>query len=172
MAKRGRKTKWKEEYITLAYRICSETGAIDKALAKILEIDVSTLNDWKNVYPEFSESLKRGKDEFDTEKVEKSLLKRALGFSYTETTREPVIVTKKDLDGVGHKVMIEEKMVITKKVRKIMPPEVGAMIFWLKNRNPKRWRDKQELDHNFDLPKSMIFNMLPPKGAVPEGEEE
>jgi len=28
-------------------------------------------------------------------------------------------------------------------IRKLMPPDVTACIFWLKNRNPKRWRDAQ-----------------------------
>ena len=25
-----------------------------------------------------------------------------------------------------------------------MPPEVGAIVFWLKNRRPGKWRDKVE----------------------------
>lgn len=29
--------------------------------------------------------------------------------------------------------------------------DTTAMIFWLKNRNPIRWRDKQELEHSGDL---------------------
>ena len=29
-----------------------------------------------------------------------------------------------------------------------MPPDTTAAIFWLKNRDPARWRDMQQLEHN------------------------
>ena len=29
-----------------------------------------------------------------------------------------------------------------------IPPDTTAMIFWLKNRQPKIWRDKQETEHS------------------------
>ena len=53
-----------------------------------------------------------------------------MGYSFTEITRTP------NKDG---------KMEITKKVTKKIVPDVTAQIFWLKNRQPDRWRDKQEL---------------------------
>ena len=28
-----------------------------------------------------------------------------------------------------------------------MPPDVTAQIFWLKNRDPKRWRDAWQVEH-------------------------
>ena len=32
------------------------------------------------------------------------------------------------------------------KVRKIYPPDTLAGIFWLKNRKPKEWRDRHEVE--------------------------
>jgi hypothetical protein len=49
---------------------------------------------------------------------------------------------------LGYSVDVEELFVINKKlesciVRKYYPPDVTACIFWLKNRQPERWRDVQ-----------------------------
>jgi len=38
--------------------------------------------------------------------------------------------------------------VLTKKVVKQMAPDTTAQIFWLKNRQPDKWRDKKEIDAN------------------------
>jgi hypothetical protein len=115
---RGRPTLFKPAYIQQAYDYCAVFGASDKQLAEYFKVTESTLNLWKLQHPEFSESLKRGKDEFDTQNVEKSLLKRAMGYT---------------LDG------------------KHYPADTTACIFWLKNRQPDKWRDKQELEHSGDL---------------------
>jgi len=32
-----------------------------------------------------------------------------------------------------------------------LPPDPTSMIFYLKNRRPDRWRDKQEVEHKGDL---------------------
>ena len=60
--------------------------------------------------------------------VENALLKRALGYEYTEVTKEYV-------PDVG-------KMTVTKEVTKQVIPDTTAQIFWLKNRKPGDWRDK------------------------------
>lgn len=152
MAKRGPKTKYKEEYAKIAEKVCIEFGADDKQLARVFGVSEATINNWKKHYPELLESIKKGKDVFDTQVVEKSLLKRALGYKYTETTREPCVVIKRK----GKKPEIAEEdlpnvrseMVITKTVTKEVAPDVTAQIFWLKNRNPERWRDKQDIAIN------------------------
>jgi len=140
----GRPTDYKEEYVDLVFRICSGTGASDLQLAKIFEVSRTTINNWKKEHPKFFDSIKKGKDIYDTQNVENSLLKRALGYTVTETTKEPCIVKKK---GETAEV-IDTKLTITKKVKKHIAPEVAAQIFWLKNRNPGRWRDKQEIEHS------------------------
>ena len=82
------------------------------------------LAEWKENYPELMKILEENNEYYD-DKVEQALLKRALGYEYEETE----IVASKD--GKTSKV---------KKTKKEVPPDTTAIIFWLKNRNPKKWR--------------------------------
>ena len=41
-----------------------------------------------------------------------------------------------------------DNLVITKEITKEIPPDTTAQIFWLKNRRPDKWRDKQELEQD------------------------
>lgn len=93
-------------------------------------INVSTLYDYQNKFNEISEAIKKGKAPVDIE-VENALLKKALGYDYEETITE---IYQEGEHG-------EQKKHI-KKVKKHMPPDVAAQIFWLKNRRPDKWRDK------------------------------
>ena len=87
--------------------------------------DAGTLYEWKKKYPEISEALKKGKEVVDIQ-VENALLKRALGYEYVED--------KVEMGPNGKKVTQTIKQVI---------PDTTAQIFWLKNRRPDKWRDKQ-----------------------------
>lgn len=102
-------------------------GLTDEQIAHNIGITAATLYVWKNKYPEISETLKKGKEVVDIH-VENALLKRALGYEYTE---ERVEISDKD----GKKVI---------RTTKYIPPDTTAQIFWLKNRRPDRWRDRQE----------------------------
>lgn len=117
-------------------------GLIDEQIAKNIGIRAGTLYEWKNRFPEFSEALKRGKEVVDRE-VENALLKRALGYEYTETTREAVQDPNSG----------EVKMQVTKKVTKQVAPDTTAQIFWLKNRKPDKWRDKPAYEDTSKLDK-------------------
>lgn len=110
-------------------------GLTDEQLAAKLGITATTLYDWKSKYPVISEALKRGKEVVDVE-VENALLKRAMGYEYTETRTETAD------DGTV-------KTIVTQKT---MPPDTTAQIFWLKNRRPAVWRDKQQVEHSTDKP--------------------
>ena len=102
-------------------------GLTDEQIAKNMGIAPSTLYEWKKKSKEFSESLKKGKEVIDFE-VENALLKRALGYEYEEETYENGILTKK--------------------VKKQVPPDTTAQIFWLKNRKPNNWKDRVETDED------------------------
>ena len=62
-------------------------GLTDEQIANNLGINVATLYRYKKQHSEFCESLKKGKEVIDFE-VENALLKRALGYNYTEKTYE------------------------------------------------------------------------------------
>ena len=100
-------------------------GLSDEQIATNMGIATSTLYEYKNKYEEISEALKKGKEIVDIE-VENALLKRAMGYTYTEQ------VLTRDGDLV--------------EVEKVVQPDTTAQIFWLKNRKPAVWRDKQNVE--------------------------
>lgn len=110
-------------------------GLSDKQIAHNIGITQTTLYEWQKRFPELSEALKKGKEVVDRE-VENALLKRAMGYEYTEVTQEPV--KNKDTG--------EVQMRVTKRVTKQIVPDVTAQIFWLKNRKPNEFRDKRDVD--------------------------
>lgn len=118
----ARPTKYKKEYDEQAYKLCVEFGATDKDLAKFFDTTEQTINNWKAANPSFFESIKAGKDEFDTQNVEAALVQRAIGYSHKETK----------LFNINGQIVGEE-------VVKHYPPDSTAIIFWLKNRNKDRW---------------------------------
>ena len=108
--------------------VWARDGLSDEGIAKKLGISRDTLIGYKKEFSDFSDTLKRGKDVVDAE-VENALLKRALGYEYEEVTEE----------------YENGSLTKTKKTIKQVVPDVGAQAFWLKNRKPDDWRDRQEL---------------------------
>lgn len=123
----GRPTKYKEEYNEQAYKLCL-LGATDDDLAGFFEVNVDTIHEWKKVHPQFSDSLKKGKEIADAN-VANRLYQRAMGY-VGKTTKFATF---------------EGAITDSKEVEEHYPPDTTAAIFWLKNRQPKKWRDKQEV---------------------------
>ena len=116
----------------------AKDGLTDEQIAQNIGIARGTLYDWKNKYPDIDDALKIGKEVADRQ-VENALFKRALGYEYEETKQ----IVEKDEQGKDRKRV--EK--ITKKAL----PDVTAQIFWLKNRKPVEWRDKQNIEHSGNI---------------------
>lgn len=98
-----------------------------------MKISLSTFYAWKEKYSDISEAIKKGKEVIDFE-VEQALLKRAMGYSYTET--------RKEIDANGKK-----KVIVTEKH---VEPDTVAQIFWLRNRKPNKWRNNPEAPEGED----------------------
>ena len=126
----ARPTKYDEKMNQQVYKLCL-LGATDKQIADFLDISESTLNEWKLLHNEFSESLKSGKEIADATVAEK-LYHRAIGYEHPETIT----------------ASFQGEITDTKEVIKHYAPDPTAAIFWLKNRQPKQWRDKQEIESN------------------------
>lgn len=126
MAK-GKYEEWLTPEGLLLIEGWARDGLTDEQIAHNMGIVTSTLYEWKKKYSDITESLKRGKEVIDRQ-VENALLKRALGYRYEEVTYE---------EGVE-----------TKRVVKEVHPDTTAQIFWLKNRKPTDWRDKQNIEHS------------------------
>lgn len=128
----GRPTKYKEEYDKQAYKLCL-LGAIDTELASFFEVAESTIYEWKTNHESFSESIKRGKELADAN-VASRLYERAMGFTHPD---EEIKVLSLGT-GMGSEI---ERVPVTK----VYPPDTTAAIFWLKNRQPKKWRDRVDV---------------------------
>lgn len=134
MAK-GKYEKWLEPDGLLLLGAWARDGLTDEQIAKNMGICRDTLFQWKKRFSDISDTLKKGKEVVDIE-VENSLLKKALGFTTTEVTKERV------LNPETGKI----ELVVTKSVTKEILPDTTAQIFWLKNRRPDLWRDKQNVE--------------------------
>lgn len=121
----GRPTKYKPEYAELAYKFCL-MGATDKRLAELLQVSERSVNEWKEVHPEFSQSIANGREIADAE-IATSLYHRAKGYSHP------------DVD-----IKVIQNVVVTTDLVKHYPPDTAAASLWLRNRQGGAWRDKVE----------------------------
>jgi len=96
-------------------------------------ISVSTLCEWKNKFPEFSEALKKGREVADYI-VENELFESCK--TRTVTVKKPIKLKKVMVDG---KKRLEEERVEYAEEQVVVPANVTAQIFWLKNRRPEKW---------------------------------
>lgn len=133
----GQPTKYKEHYPEQARKLCL-LGATDQELADFFEVCEATINNWKLDHPEFLESIKRGKVEADSNVADR-LYQRAMGFEHDDVH-----------------VSNHQGVVTLTPIRKIHAPDTGAAVFWLKNRQSKKWREKQEVEHTGNLFDSLL----------------
>ena len=126
MAK-GKYQEWLTKEGLLRLQGWARDGLTDEQIAENIGINVCTLYDWKNKYPNIADALKDGKDVADRQ-VENALFKSALGYTFDEVTKE----------------LKDDELVVTKVVHKEVQPNTTAQIFWLKNRKRAEWRDRVE----------------------------
>ena len=133
-------SKYKEEYAEQAFKLCL-LGAKDTEMADFFSVTEKTINNWKLEHPKFLQSLKDGKIKADSE-VSNSLYNRAKGYEVTEVREE------KSEDGFKEV-----------KTRKHVAADATSAIFWLKNRQPKKWRDKQEQEITIATHEDFLDNL-------------
>ena len=154
----GRKTSYTPEFNEQARKLCL-LGATDEEIADFFNVTETTINRWKNLYPEFCVSIKKGKIIADAE-VAESLYKRATGYEYKEVKSVPA-VERNNKDGEDKKVTDNKKLIVKEVNIKHIPPDPTSMFYWLKNRRPKEWRDKREVDvtTNGESLNAPVFNV-------------
>jgi hypothetical protein len=139
----ARPSKYNPDIVIPIAQALAREGLIDPQISTALDVSRSTLNRWKKEFPEFRDALKESKALADS-KVENMLYKKATG---------DIKITKTRIETVsGNPVKDPQtgKMVPTQKQRRCVEtttlvPDTTSQIFWLKNRRPDRWRDKQEI---------------------------
>lgn len=144
-------------------------GLTEEQTATKLGVAYSTFRTYKEKHPALLAALKKGQEIADVE-VENALFKRAIGYEFTEKKYEPAQMTEEEyhlqqqLAVNRYKLEYPEatideikavelgvsryKMVLVEEKTKEVTPDTTAQIFWLKNRRPDKWRDKQEIGHS------------------------
>lgn len=123
--KKGRPTKFSLGMLPQIAKL-AQRGWTDQEMADFFQVSRSTWNLWKIKHPKFSDALKGWKKEAD-DRVERSLYERAIGYTHIEEK----IFCNKD----GEVTVVE--------THKHYPPDTTACIYWLKNRQPDKWRDRR-----------------------------
>jgi hypothetical protein len=130
----GRPTKYDPKFLKQVQRAC-QAGLTDTEIAEMLGVSVRVIYDWKKDHEEFSAALKIGKAPAD-DRVERAAFEMAVG------CYRPVM-----------KAFVYQGEILTQEVMEYFPPNPTSNIFWLKNRRPDEWREKQfaELAANYAL---------------------
>jgi hypothetical protein len=123
-------TKYDPKFVKAA-KILARLAATDEQLAAAFDVHVDTIRQWSIIYPEFSEAIKAEKAAANN-RVERSLYERANGYNY---------------EAVKVFMPAGSKQPIVVHYTEHCPPDVGAAFIWLKNRDPERWRDVQNVEH-------------------------
>jgi hypothetical protein len=125
----GRPSDYDPAFCHIAHEM-AQRGATVREVAEALECTERTIYRWIHAHPEFSQAMELGKEAADN-RVEDSLYRRATGYSFDA-------IKINQFEGVA---------VITPYVEHV-PPDVGAIQFWLKNRRGEKWRDKHDVEMN------------------------
>lgn len=139
--KRGAPSAYKPEYNEQAYKLCL-LGATDKDIADFFGVVESTVNKWKVDYPKFSESIKEGKMIADME-VAHTMFKSTQDREVVEM--KAIKVKEVSYNKQGKRV--EKETIQLAPETKFVPGDFRSQSLWLRNRQPDKWRDKQEIDH-------------------------
>jgi hypothetical protein len=136
----GRPSSFDVKMITQAEKL-AKLGATDLEVAQFFEVSVRTLYRWKIENDDFRAAMEMGKEAADA-KVEQSLFRRAVGYSFDS---EKIVVVDKEvvrLDTIEH-----------------VPPDTKAALAWLYNRRPAEWRTTQHHKHDV-APESPLAQFL------------
>lgn len=154
-----------ERYLTLIQGWYMD-GATNQDVADRLHISRDTLHRWSKQSPELLDVMKHSREIADY-KVENSLYKKALG--YTVALKKPIKVRVDDYDEKTRKKIGSHEEVVTAEEEVHVPADTAAIIFWLKNRLPEKWRQKEREIVEDDSESGIV--MLPSMLELDEDEE-
>jgi len=131
-------------------------GVIEKDIARRLGCSYSTLREWKKISSALSTALKKNREYADYA-VESALYKKACG--HKESVIKPMKIKRTEYDPETGKRIADYEEIVYVKEEVYIPPDTLADIFWLKNREPDKWRDKveQQQDISLDEDSGVIF---------------
>ena len=121
-------SSYQAEYAEQARKLCLLLGADDEELARFFEVPPATLEEWLGSVPEFAAAVRLGRTLADADVADR-LWRRAIGYSH---------------DAV--RIFSHQGKALEVAYTEHYPPDTAACLFWLKSRQPDRWREKAEHD--------------------------
>lgn len=129
----GQYKEWITEEGQTLLRGWKRQGLTDEQIAEKIGINVRTIYDWKDKYPQISQALKKGKTVCDFE-AEEALMSMFKGHVVEDVWAEE------------EQLANGQKKKHVKRVKRWVEPNVTAIIFYLKAR--AGWRDNVPLDNS------------------------
>ena len=135
----GRPPKFNEAMGTKIIELVSQ-GVPNEEIADLIGVHRNTLFMWTQNNIDLKVALKQAA-QFADELVEASLFRRACGYSHPAEKHflDKQLVTDEE---TGQKYL--RSNVITHEYTEHYPPSEQAAMFWLRNRQPERWKEKPE----------------------------
>ena len=143
-----RYTEWLTQEGQMKLEAWARDGLTDEQISHNMGCNIRTFYVWKKNHPQIDAALRAGKEVVDIQ-VENALYKRAIGYDYEEV--KTIIETMPD----------GEKRQRAERTRKHVAGDVTAQIFWLKNRQSGKWRDKVETEHSGNIGLVDFLSELP-----------
>lgn len=88
--------------------------------------------------------------------VEDALLKKATGYTQVE---KKVVLQKTVIYQDGKRIQ-EKNEPVTVEEESYIPPDIRAQLFWLKNRQPQRWKEKPLEEDEFDREDDGLYQAI------------
>ena len=123
-------SSYQAEYAEQARKLCLLMGADDEELAGFFEVPPATLQEWLTSVPEFAAAVRAGRTLADADVADR-LWRRAIGYSHAAV-----------------RIFSHQGKALEVAYTEHYPPDTAACLFWLKSRQPDRWRDKIEHEHH------------------------
>lgn len=127
-------------------------GLNDERTADLMGISANTFYRWQKEHPEFREAVLAGKEKADAE-VAHGLYHRAIGYSHPE-----------------EKIFYDSKAgeIVRAETTKHYPPDTGAAVMWLKNRQRDHWKDIKASELSGPNGGPISTEIIPVKQLEPE----
>lgn len=169
-ARAGAYKKWCDKYGFEFLRRLAEQGLSDEELASRCGLDYDDFKSWKKAYYKFRQAIDMGREEADFSVVE-ALYKKATGYSVTTNKTHKLKCIDYDPE-TGKKVKEYEALAVGVD-ESYVPPDLKAEIFWLKNRQPYRWREKETCEVGSDGGEAGIVEIPSADiiGEISEGDD-
>lgn len=168
MARPGKYNYWRDQFGLERVRKLAEEGLSDREIAERAGVEYSVFKVWKRKYQKLYDAIELGRQEADFSVVE-ALYKKATGYSVKTNKTHKLKRIDYDPD-TGKKVKEYEELAVGVDENYVLP-DLKAEIFWLKNRQPQKWAEKESAGADDGYPESGIVE-IPSADRIGAFEDE